>query len=156
MQLRGLDGARPVSLCKIDAYPRRVYHDHFGISLDDPDLHVGDIAEPGVVDKLIDGFDKALGALRKVGYPLAEEDVARLSPFGRRHINVIGTYTFALPDLGPGGRAGAAKSGRARVGRLTSTSTIARWSGHAEAAQHDQPPSLPSACPALQAGASSS
>jgi hypothetical protein len=47
--------------------------------------------------------DKALGALRKVGYPLAEEDVARLSPFGRRHINVIGTYTFALPDLGPGG-----------------------------------------------------
>jgi hypothetical protein len=30
-------------------------------------------------------------------------DVARLSPFGRKHINVIGTYTFAPPDLGPGG-----------------------------------------------------
>ncbi|MEV4116140.1 hypothetical protein [Nonomuraea sp. NPDC049695] len=26
-----------------------------------------------------------------------------MSPFGRRHINVIGTYTFALPDLGPAG-----------------------------------------------------
>ncbi len=47
--------------------------------------------------------DKALGALQRAGYPLAEEDVARLSPFVRRHINVIGTYTFALPDLGPGG-----------------------------------------------------
>ncbi|MEV0234173.1 transposase [Nonomuraea sp. NPDC050786] len=47
--------------------------------------------------------DKALGRLREAGYPLAEEEVARLSPFGRRHINVIGTYTFALPDLGPAG-----------------------------------------------------
>ncbi|MEV4477885.1 hypothetical protein [Nonomuraea sp. NPDC049504] len=46
--------------------------------------------------------DQALARLR-AGYPLAEEDVARLSPFGRRHINVIGTYTFALPDLGPAG-----------------------------------------------------
>jgi hypothetical protein len=24
-----------------------------------------------------------------------------LAPFVRKHINVIGTYTFALPDLGP-------------------------------------------------------
>lgn len=48
-------------------------------------------------------IDQALARLREAGYPLAEEDVARLSPFGRRHINVIGTYTFALPDLGPGG-----------------------------------------------------
>lgn len=47
--------------------------------------------------------DQALGRLRAAGYPVAEEDVARLSPFGRRHINVIGTYTFALPDLGPAG-----------------------------------------------------
>lgn len=47
--------------------------------------------------------DKAFSALQKAGYSLTEEDVARLSPFGRRHINVIGTYTFALPDLGPGG-----------------------------------------------------
>ncbi len=60
-QLRRI-GARPVSLCKIDAYPRQVYHDHFGISLDDPDFHVGDIAEPGVVDKLIDGCDYVIHA----------------------------------------------------------------------------------------------
>jgi hypothetical protein len=48
-------------------------------------------------------IDKALSALREAGYLFTEEDVARLSPFGRRHINVIGTYTFALPDLGPAG-----------------------------------------------------
>jgi TnpA family transposase len=48
-------------------------------------------------------IDQALARLRAAGYPVAEEDVARLSPFGRRHINVIGTYTFALPDLGPAG-----------------------------------------------------
>ncbi|RBQ13963.1 epimerase [Spongiactinospora rosea] len=60
-QLRRI-GARPLSLCKIDAYPRQVYHDHFGISLDDPDFHVGDIAEPGVVDKLIDGCDYVIHA----------------------------------------------------------------------------------------------
>ncbi|GAA3691229.1 hypothetical protein GCM10022224_065880 [Nonomuraea antimicrobica] len=28
---------------------------------------------------------------------------ARLSPFVRRHINVIGTCSFAQPDLGPAG-----------------------------------------------------
>ncbi|MEU9624702.1 hypothetical protein [Streptomyces sp. NPDC048155] len=26
-----------------------------------------------------------------------------LSPFGRKHINVIGTYSFSAPDLGPTG-----------------------------------------------------
>ncbi|MEU8319627.1 Tn3 family transposase [Nonomuraea sp. NPDC048881] len=48
-------------------------------------------------------MDRALDQLKAEGYPLAEEDVARLSPFVRKHINVIGTYSFALPDLGPAG-----------------------------------------------------
>lgn len=47
--------------------------------------------------------DKALTQLRAAGYPLVEEDVARLSPFVRKHISVIGTYTFVPPDLGPTG-----------------------------------------------------
>lgn len=34
---------------------------------------------------------------------MLEEDVARLSPFVRKHINVIGTCSFARPDLGPAG-----------------------------------------------------
>ncbi|GLY76063.1 transposase [Actinoallomurus iriomotensis] len=48
-------------------------------------------------------IDKALTQLHATGYPLAGEDVARLSPLVRKHINVIGTYTFAPPDLGPTG-----------------------------------------------------
>lgn len=47
--------------------------------------------------------DKALDHLRACGYPLAADDVARLSPFQRHHINVIGTYSFAPPDVGPTG-----------------------------------------------------
>lgn len=49
-------------------------------------------------------MDKALERLRADGYPLLDEGVARLSPFGRKHINVIGTYSFTAPDLGPGVR----------------------------------------------------
>ena len=45
-------------------------------------------------------MDRALGQLKAEGYPLAEEDLARLSPFVRQHINVIGTYSS---DLGPAG-----------------------------------------------------
>jgi len=47
-------------------------------------------------------MDAALAQLSARGYPVADDDVARLSPFPRSHINVHGTYTFALPDL-PGG-----------------------------------------------------
>ncbi|CNF13187.1 Transposase and inactivated derivatives%2C TnpA family [Mycobacterium tuberculosis] len=48
-------------------------------------------------------IDRALDHLHAGGYPLLAEDVVRLSPFGRKHINVIGTYTFTAPDLGPSG-----------------------------------------------------
>jgi hypothetical protein len=40
--------------------------------------------------------------LRAQGYPVREEDMARLSPFVSRHLGVHGTYTFILPDLAPG------------------------------------------------------
>ena len=45
----------------------------------------------------------ALDALRAQGYPVLQEDVARLSPFIREHLNVVGKYSFLLPDLGEGG-----------------------------------------------------
>ncbi|MFL6052769.1 MAG: Tn3 family transposase [Actinoallomurus sp.] len=48
-------------------------------------------------------INAALEALRAAGYPVLDDDVARLSPFVREHINVIGKYNFALPDLGEGG-----------------------------------------------------
>ncbi|WP_408990347.1 hypothetical protein [Streptomyces shenzhenensis] len=33
---------------------------------------------------------------------MRDEDVARLSPFVRQHINMLGRYLFKLPEL-PGG-----------------------------------------------------
>jgi len=40
--------------------------------------------------------------LKAQGYPVREEDMARLSPFVNTHLGVHGTYSFVLPDLGPG------------------------------------------------------
>ena len=48
-------------------------------------------------------LNAALDSLRAQGYPVADDDVARLSPFVRRHLNVHGRYSFQLPEL-PGGR----------------------------------------------------
>jgi len=47
-------------------------------------------------------LDAAVRQLKAQGYPVREEDMARLSPFVSRHLGVHGTYTFALPDLAPG------------------------------------------------------
>ncbi|GAA2914957.1 SDR family oxidoreductase [Streptosporangium fragile] len=84
-QLRRV-GARPVSVCKIDAYPRRVYHDHFGITLDDPDFHVGDIAQPGVVRRLIDGCDYVIHAAA-----LADVAACTRRPLEAIEANIVGT-----------------------------------------------------------------
>jgi TnpA family transposase len=44
-------------------------------------------------------LDHALDQLRATGYPVLDADVARLSPYMRRHINFHGHYSFAIPDL---------------------------------------------------------
>ncbi|WP_420711761.1 Tn3 family transposase [Streptomyces sp. NRRL B-24720] len=46
--------------------------------------------------------DAAVNQLRADGFDVRDEDVARLSPSVRHHINVLGRYSFQLPDL-PGG-----------------------------------------------------
>ncbi len=45
-------------------------------------------------------LDHALDTLRASGYPVRDEDVARLSPYVRKHINFHGHYAF--PAIGPG------------------------------------------------------
>ncbi len=50
-------------------------------------------------------IDAALDQLRAQGHPVADEDVARLSPFVRHHLNVHGKYSFLLPELAGGRRA---------------------------------------------------
>lgn len=49
-------------------------------------------------------IDVALQQLRAQGYPVKDEDVARLSPYMRKHINVHGKYSFAVPDLPEGAK----------------------------------------------------
>ncbi|WSM52002.1 transposase (plasmid) [Streptomyces sp. NBC_01708] len=47
-------------------------------------------------------MDAAVAQLRKDGFDVRDEDVARLSPFVRQHLNMLGRYSFQLPEL-PGG-----------------------------------------------------
>jgi hypothetical protein len=46
--------------------------------------------------------DAAVNQLRADGFDVRDEDVARLSQFVRHHINMLGRYSFRLPDR-PGG-----------------------------------------------------
>jgi hypothetical protein len=40
----------------------------------------------------------ALEQLRAEGYPVRDEDVVRLSPLGHDHVNMLGRYSFAVPE----------------------------------------------------------
>jgi TnpA family transposase len=55
-------------------------------------------------------IDAALNQLRAQGYPVRDEDIARLSPFMRSHINVHGKYSFtAVVPADPGKGASATR-----------------------------------------------
>ena len=43
-------------------------------------------------------MDAALEQLRSEGFDARDEDIARLSPLGSEHINVLGRYAFTLPE----------------------------------------------------------
>ena len=43
-------------------------------------------------------MDAALRQLRSEGFEVRDEDVTRLSPLAHEHINVLGRYTFTLPE----------------------------------------------------------
>jgi hypothetical protein len=47
-------------------------------------------------------MNAALAQLRAQDYPVADADVARLSAFVHRHINVHGSYIFAIAGLPQG------------------------------------------------------
>ena len=44
-------------------------------------------------------MDAALNQLVAEGYDVKPEDVARLSPLGYSHVNMLGRYAFTLPDF---------------------------------------------------------
>ena len=43
-------------------------------------------------------IEEALKQLRSEGYPVADEDVVRLSPLLHEHINMLGRYSFSVPE----------------------------------------------------------
>jgi TnpA family transposase len=43
-------------------------------------------------------MDAAVNQLRAEGYEVRPEDVARLSPLGFKHVNMLGRYAFTLPE----------------------------------------------------------
>ncbi|MBA2710073.1 MAG: Tn3 family transposase, partial [Tatlockia sp.] len=43
-------------------------------------------------------MDAALDQLQHNNYLLNEEDEIRLSPFGHGHLNMLGRYSFAMPE----------------------------------------------------------
>ncbi len=45
-------------------------------------------------------LDAAIRQLKAQGYPVRHEDMARLSPFVRKHLGVHGAYNFLLPAPG--------------------------------------------------------
>nr|WP_234322287.1 transposase [Streptomyces sp. NRRL B-24720] len=47
-------------------------------------------------------MDAAVTQLNADGHEIRDEDVARLSPFMRHHVNMLDRYSFQLPNL-PGG-----------------------------------------------------
>ena len=44
-------------------------------------------------------MDAALAELRTEGFDVRDEDVARLSPLGHGHLNVLGRCAFTLPEF---------------------------------------------------------
>jgi hypothetical protein len=44
-------------------------------------------------------MDQALGYLRSSGTAIADADLARLWPLSSRHFNLVGRYSFAVPEL---------------------------------------------------------
>ena len=43
-------------------------------------------------------MNAVVAQLRQEGFPVHDEDVARLSPFGHGHINLLGRYSFVVPE----------------------------------------------------------
>ena len=61
-------------------------------------------------------MEAALNQLRQSGYPVRDEDVARLSPLQHEHINMLGRYSFFSTGGGGQGRIAApAQSCRRRL-----------------------------------------
>ncbi|TSB20698.1 NAD-dependent epimerase/dehydratase family protein [Streptomyces benahoarensis] len=82
-------GARPLSLCTLDAYPQHTYRDLFGIDPADPDVIVGNIQNPDAVKKAVAGSDYVIHAAA-----LADVAACTRNPMAAIHTNITGTQVL--------------------------------------------------------------
>ncbi len=69
-------------------------------------------------------LDAALDQLRAEGHVVRDEDVARLSPLGYDHINMLGRYAFTLPDVVARGGSGRCATPRSTTTRAETNSLL--------------------------------
>ncbi|QGV80947.1 NAD-dependent epimerase/dehydratase family protein [Streptomyces ficellus] len=86
-QLRTL-GARPVSLCTMNAYPDHVYADLFGVHASTPDVVLGDVRDAALVRELVGKADYVIHAAA-----LADVAACTRQPLAAIDTNVAGTQT---------------------------------------------------------------
>ena len=84
-QLRRL-GARPISVCRLDAYPPEVYRERFGINTAESDFIVGDVADPKLMSRAITGCDYVIHAAA-----LADVAACTRRPLDAIDTNIVGT-----------------------------------------------------------------
>ncbi|MET8405698.1 Tn3 family transposase [Streptomyces sp900116325] len=104
----GRSRPRPTSKEGRHALARKIFHGRSGQLYQN--YHEGMEDQIGALGLVLNALvvfttrymNAALDQLRADGQEVLEEDVARLSPFVRHHINMLGRYSFALPEI-PGG-----------------------------------------------------
>ncbi|MEU7369871.1 NAD-dependent epimerase/dehydratase family protein [Streptomyces hygroscopicus] len=82
-------GARPISLCMLDAYPRHTYRDLFGVDPADPDVIVGDVRNPGLAKSAVAESDYVIHAAA-----LADVAACTRKPLAAIHTNITGTQVL--------------------------------------------------------------
>ncbi|MFD3549804.1 NAD-dependent epimerase/dehydratase family protein [Streptomyces sp. NPDC058655] len=81
-------GARPVSLCTMDAYPNHVYTGLFGVDRTDPDVVTGDVRDVPLVRRLVAESDYVVHAAA-----LADVAACTRDPLAAIGTNIAGTQT---------------------------------------------------------------
>lgn len=82
-------GARPVAVCKLDAYPQHVYRDLFGIDASDSDIIPGDVQDPALMRKVVPRCDYVIHAAA-----LADVAACTRQPMAAIRDNITGTQVL--------------------------------------------------------------
>ncbi|MQY14243.1 GDP-L-fucose synthase [Streptomyces sp. RB5] len=82
-------GARPLSLCRRDAYPAFVYRELFGVDENDPDVLTGDISDARLVRHAVEQSDYVIHAAA-----LADVAACTREPSAAIAGNIMGTQTL--------------------------------------------------------------